>query len=217
VLTRRFREDATSMPRVVAMAVVATVTGLFVARVAPWQLSIDASWSAGCVTFLAVVWLSIGRCDGPETARLATVEDDSRFVAGLLLLTASTASLIGVAVALHRADETHGAQQVALTVVALITIVLSWLVVNTVFTLRYAHLFYTPPVGGIDFPGSGDLPDYRDFAYLAFTIGMTYQVSDTGLRAPKFRGTVLGHALLSYLFGTGIVAATINIVAGFVR
>jgi uncharacterized membrane protein len=205
------------MPRVVLMAVVGVVVGLLVARFASWQLSIDAAWSAACVAFLAVVWIVIAPCDGAATARLSTVEDDSRVVAGFLLVAACTASLVGVAVALHRADQVHGAQQVVLTVVALATIVLSWLVVNTVFTLHYAHLFYAPPVGGIDFPGSGDQPDYRDFAYLAFTIGMTYQVSDTGLRAPKFRGTVLGHALLSYLFGTGIVAATINIVAGFVR
>jgi uncharacterized membrane protein len=196
-------------------------TGALVAVVAAiltaWEFTIVAAWSAASAAFLVVAWAAILRCDGDATERLSTVEDDNRVTAGLLLLAASTASLIGVAFALHRASNVGGGEQVVLTALALLTIVLSWFVVNTVFTLRYAHLYYSPPRGGIDFPGSDDQPDYRDFAYLAFTVGMTYQVSDTGLRTPKFRHTLLGHALLSYLFGTVIVATTINIVAGFVR
>ncbi|MDT5017597.1 MAG: hypothetical protein QOD39_3757, partial [Mycobacterium sp.] len=80
--------------------------------------------------------------------------------------------------------------------------------------LRYAMLFYSGPEGGVNFnqPSS---PRYTDFAYLAFTIGMTFQVSDTDLRTPAFRATALRHALLSYLFGAVIVATTINLVAGF--
>ena len=88
--------------------------------------------------------------------------------------------------------------------------------VHTDFTLRYADLYYVPPIGGIDFPGD-DRPDYRDFAYLAFTIGMTYQVSDTGLLTKRFRRVLLLHALLSYLFGVVIIAAVINVVAGLVN
>jgi len=88
-------------------------------------------------------------------------------------------------------------------------------VVNTVFALRYAHLYYAvPPGGGVDFPDGP--PDYADFAYLSFTIGMTYQVSDTGLQTRKFRRTLLRHALLSYLFGAVIIATSINTLAGFV-
>jgi uncharacterized membrane protein len=209
--------ESASMRRLLLMGATGAVVAIVAALRTSWELTIVAAWSASCVAFLVAVWPVIVRGDASDTERLATVEDDTRVAAGLLLLTASTASLVGVAFALHRASEADRGEQIVLTVTALATIVLSWLVVNTVFTLRYAHLFYTPPTGGIDFPGSGDRPDYRDFAYLAFTIGMTYQVSDTGLRAPKFRRTVLGHGLLSYLFGTGIVAATINIVAGFVR
>jgi uncharacterized membrane protein len=94
-------------------------------------------------------------------------------------------------------------------------VVVSWLVVNTEFTVRYAHRYFSPPVGGIDFPGA-DVPDYRDFAYLAFTVGMTYQVSDTALLAPRFRRLLLAHAAAAYVFGVVIVAAVINIVAGIV-
>ena len=81
------------------------------------------------------------------------------------------------------------------------------------FTLKYARLYYSCTPGGIDFNGSG-LPDYPDFAYLAFTIGMTYQVSDTDLTNKAIRHTALRHSLMSYLLGTVIIAATINVAAG---
>jgi uncharacterized membrane protein len=101
---------------------------------------------------------------------------------------------------------------------ATFTLVVSWTVVNTVFTLRYADIFYSSPVGGIGFGDDGsELPSYRDFAYMALTIGMTYQVSDTTLRDRQFRRAVLNHALLSYVFGVVIVSTSINLIAGLVR
>ena len=78
--------------------------------------------------------------------------------------------------------------------------------------LHYAHRYYSDHPGGIDFPGDGD-PRYADFAYLAFTVGMTYQVSDTSLVDPRIRHEVLGHALLSFVFGTVILATVVNGVA----
>ena len=91
------------------------------------------------------------------------------------------------------------------------SVALAWISVHTVFMLRYARLYYSPPDGGIDF--HGDKPDYKDFAYLALTIGMTFQVSDTDLLGKRVRRTALHHALLSYVFGTGIVAVTVSSVA----
>jgi uncharacterized membrane protein len=85
-----------------------------------------------------------------------------------------------------------------------------------VYVLRYAHLHYTSQAGGVDFHADAQ-PNYLDFAYMAFTIGMTYQVSDTEVHDPSIRRAVLRQALLSYLFGAFIIAATINIVAGFVH
>ena len=90
------------------------------------------------------------------------------------------------------------------------TIVVSWAIVHTIFTLRYAALYYAGPRGCVDFNEDDD-PCYADFAYLAFTIGMTYQVSDTDLTSKAIRHTALRHAMLSYLFGTVIIAATINL------
>jgi uncharacterized membrane protein len=91
--------------------------------------------------------------------------------------------------------------------------------INTLFILRYAHLNFVAPGAGIDFSGTSDQhpPEYRDFAYVAFTIGMCYQVSDTSLRDRRTRGTVLTHAILSYVFGVVIVAGVINLVAGLLH
>jgi uncharacterized membrane protein len=98
------------------------------------------------------------------------------------------------------------------TAVAVVSVVLSWALVHTVFTLRYGRLYHDGAPGGIDFHGD-EPPTYHDFAYMAFTIGMTYQVSDTEVPSREIRANVVRHALLSFLFGTSIIAVTINIVA----
>jgi len=99
------------------------------------------------------------------------------------------------------------------TVLGIVSVVLAWAVVHTVYTLRYARMYYTEPVGGIDF-NSDAPPRYVDFAYLAFGIGMAFQVADTNLTSSAFRSVVLRHALLSFVFATVILAVTINLVAG---
>ena len=93
------------------------------------------------------------------------------------------------------------------------SVVLAWAVVHTVFSLRYADLYYEGEPGGIDF-NEDDPPSYSDFAYLAWTIGMTFQVSDTDLKTQAIRRTALRHGLLSYMFGALIIATTINLIAG---
>jgi uncharacterized membrane protein len=93
---------------------------------------------------------------------------------------------------------------------------LSWTVVQTLFTFHYARLYYSHPAGGIDFNQEAP-PRYADFAYLAFTVGMTFQVSDTALHSSALRAATLRQALLSYLLGAVILATTINLVAGLLR
>jgi uncharacterized membrane protein len=176
-----------------------------------WQVAVLSVWIAAAGVNLVWVWVSIHGLDATRTAQVATLEDDSRFAADLLLVSASLASLIGVALALVSASGEQGLSKALTTVVATASIVLSWALVQTVYTLRYAHLYYGTG-RGIHFEGEGE-PDYRDFAYLAFTIGMTYQVSDATLAAKPIRRIALRHALLSWVFGTAVVAMTINIVA----
>jgi uncharacterized membrane protein len=118
--------------------------------------------------------------------------------------------------ALVKAGQVGGGSKAALIVIGVLSILTAWATVHTIYTLRYARLYYGGGGDGIDFNG-GESPTYRDFAYVAFTIGMTFQVSDTDLTAAKVRRTALSHALLSYLFGVVIVGMTINIVASLLH
>jgi uncharacterized membrane protein len=97
--------------------------------------------------------------------------------------------------------------------VAVVSVALSWGLIHTLFTLRYASLYYWDQEGGIDF-NQDEPPRYSDFAYLAFTLGMTFQVSDTNLQSNDIRATALRHGLLSYVFGSVILATLINLIVG---
>ena len=103
-----------------------------------------------------------------------------------------------------------------LIALGVLSVALSWALVHTVFTLRYARSFYSAPDGGIDF-NEDDAPTYLDFAYLALTIGMTFQVSDTNLTTKRIRRIALVHAMFSYLFGAIIVALVINVVSSLLK
>ena len=205
-----------SLIRFLGMMTLGTLAVVVMAFVAPWQLAVLTGWIVAASAFLIGVWRVILTSDGERTRQLSTREDDSQPVGTLLIVVASTGSLAGALLALHKAARVDRPESVLLTVASVLVVVVSWLVVNTEYTLRYADHFYKPPVGGVEFPGA-DVPDYRDFAYLAFTIGMTYQVSDTSLLTPRFRRLLLAHAAAAYVFGVVIVAAVINIVAGVVQ
>jgi uncharacterized membrane protein len=179
----------------------------------PWQSSPLIGWDVGALAWAGWVWGHILGYDPVATNTHATRDDPSRTTADLLLLGASVASLVAVLMVIVKAAHTHGDQRTYLVVLGIVSIVVSWSVVHTIYTLRYAALYYEGPDGGVDF-NDAEKPSYTDFAYMAFTIGMTYQVSDTNLQTKAIRHTALRHALLSYLFGTVIVAATINLIAG---
>jgi uncharacterized membrane protein len=210
---------APALRRVAAVAVIGLVGAIVLLRFVTWPLALVGGWDAAALTFLGTVWPIISRADGAHVEQLATREDETRISATALLIGASVASLLGVGLALSLAGKESGTMRVLLIGVALVTVMLSWTVVNTVFTLRYAHLHYGSSAGGIAFagPAGPEQPNYRDFAYVAFTIGMTYQVSDTTLHDQRIRRTVLSHALLAYVFGVVIVAGAINLVAGLIR
>jgi uncharacterized membrane protein len=187
--------------------------GLFSLSDLGWEFAVLVGWTFTSGVFLVWVWSSVHHLDALETAKRATREDDSRAEAGLALLAASTVSLIGVAVGLHHAATLKGFERAALTTLCIVTIAFSWTAVHTVFMLRYAHE-YCLLAHGIDF--GVEPPTFADFAYFAFTIGMTYQVSDTPITSRTIRRTATRQALLSFLFGTTILAVTINVVAGLV-
>ncbi len=210
---------ALELRRAVTVAVFGLVAAVVLLLFIPWTLAMVGGWDAAAFTFLMTTWPIIGRADGARAKWLATREDPTRASAAVLLVGATLASLLGAGLAIHLAGRERGALQVILIGLAILTVMLSWTVANTVFTLRYAHLHFATTVPGIGF---GDMneqerPGYRDFAYVAFTIGMCYQVSDTPLRHSRIRRTALSHAFLSYLFGVVIVAGAVNLISGLIR
>jgi uncharacterized membrane protein len=174
----------------------------------------------GCCTLAALycawVWVSVWPMDAATTAAHAQAEDPARDLADALLLAASIASLLAVGLVLFGAGSQHGATKYVQIALAVTSVAFSWLLVHTVFTLKYARLYYSDPVGGVDFKEQ-EPPQYSDFAYLAFTIGMTFQVSDTDLRTKAFRRAALRHALISFPLGTVIIATSVNLVAGLAK
>ena len=210
---------APAMRRAVTVLIAGLLVALALLPFSPWGMALVAGWDAAALTFLLTTWPIIVRTDGSRAAQLAAREDDTEGSARALLVGASVASLLGVGYALILAGRSSGAGRVLLIGGAVLTVVLSWTVMNTVYTLRYADLNFRSTLGGIEFGDQEgpEQPGYRDFAYVAFTIGMTYQVSDTTLRDPRIRRSVLAHAILSYLFGVVIVAGSVNLISGLVR
>ncbi len=152
--------------------------------------------------------------DGERTAAYATRQDPTSAITSTIVAFASLASLGGVGYLLI-AESSSGRRAVVATGVGVLSVVASWVMVHTLAMLRYARLYYSDQPGGIDF-NQKDPPCYADFAYLAFTIGMAYQVSDTAIQSTLIRVTALRQALVSYLLGSVIVATTVNLVAGLV-
>jgi uncharacterized membrane protein len=196
--------------------VLGAATAALVARFGPWQAAPAWGWGVAAGTYVVWAWVVIWRLDAEDTSRFARREDPSRAVADVLLLSASVTSLAAVALMLVKAGDSHGVGKTTLIASSVASVVLSWLLVHTIFTLHYASLYYRDPIGGVDFNEKA-LPRYSDFAYLAFTIGMTFQVSDTNLTTKAMRAAALRHALLSFLFGAVILATTINLIAGLLR
>jgi uncharacterized membrane protein len=168
-------------------------------------------WTAASLVFLFWVWASVAPKDASQAARAAATQDD-RTSREAIVLVASTASLVAVLILLGQAGGAHDPGRSLMIVLALGSVLLAWACIQTVYTLRYARLYYTAPRPPIDFHDP-EPPDYLDFLYLAVTIGMTFQVSDTEITARKLRRVAIRHALLSYLFGAVIVAIAINLVA----
>ena len=133
-----------------------------------------------------------------------------------LVLAAGTALLGAMGFALVKAGQATGDMKAYLIALGLLSVVLSWTMVHTVYMLRYARAYYSEPDGGIEF-NEEEPPTYTDFAYFSFTIGMCFQVSDTSITSKAVRRITLHHALLSYLFGAVLLGLVINVVAALLK
>jgi uncharacterized membrane protein len=193
-------------------AVAGAVASLFT----PISASILLGWDAAVLIYLAWTWGAVQGLDPGVTAQLAKREDPSTPVADLVVIGAGTAMLAAVGFALAKAGEATGGMKAYLVTLGLVSVVLSWAVVHTVYALKYARAYYSEPAGGIEF-NEDEPPNYIDFGYYAFTVGMTFQVADTNITSRAVRRTTLHHALLSYLFGAVLLGLVINVVATLLK
>lgn len=207
---------ASATNRVVAAVVAAICAGALASLWGRWQVSVLVGWDVAAVVYVAWTWTTIWRRDPASTAHLALREDPGRATADALLLFASVASILAVGLVITVGRTGGSSERNATAALAVASVGLSWTVVQTVYTSRYARLYYSRPAGGIDF-NQETPPRFSDFAYLAFTVGMTFQISDTNLQTPAMRATVLRHALLSYVLGAVILATVINLVSGLFK
>jgi uncharacterized membrane protein len=198
--------------RIVLMLTAGTIAAVLTGALGWWQFAATVGWAVAALVYTVTVWAAILRLDPEQTRLHASREDPERGVGDTLVLLLSVASLVSVGFVLVTASGVEGAPRAAIAALALASVALSWILLHTLYSLRYARLYYLAGTG-VDFNQTDD-PRYTDFAYLSFTLGMTYQVSDTSITSHTIRSAALGHALLSFLFGSVILATTINLIAG---
>lgn len=194
----------TKTTRFILAALAGIVAGLVASMSFGWRSALLVGWDVAVIILVGLIRHDFRGQTAAETAAVARRDDMDRSVLDGIVLLTSIASIAAVVSLLT--DNNANLWHIAF---GLVSIVLSWVAVHTLYTLRYAALYYRNTEGGIDF-GSSDKPVFSDFVYLAFTIGMTYQVSDTSITASDIRRVALGHALISFLFGVVIIATTIN-------
>lgn len=197
--------------RILVAAVLGIGVGLAVGNTVGWRFAL-AGWVVTAAVYVVWTRLMLGGMDAEQTCRYVTREDPTRWVTDVVIGTASVASLGGVGYVVAAGSHT-GARAIEAAILGVLTVAASWFALHTLFTVHYARLYYSGEPGGINFHDP-EQPRFRDFAYVAFTVGMTYQVSDTEIGLTSIRATVLRHALLSYLLGAVVLAVTINLIAG---
>jgi uncharacterized membrane protein len=199
-----------SWGRAIAAIAAGVLAGALAGLAGPIELGPIVAWIVATLVILTWVWRIIWPQDAAGTERLAEGEARSR-TTDTAVLAAALMSLGAIVLAVVQSSSASGASAVAAVLLSLAGAILSWALVNTVFALKYARLYYLEADGGIEFK-QPDPPTYSDFAYLAFTVGMTFGTPETEVTDRELRKTALGHALLSYLFGTGVVAVAVNLV-----
>jgi uncharacterized membrane protein len=187
-----------------------------------WRTHLIATWDAYALCALSLTWTRIVTAQPRVVVRLTTLQPSSRKLIFLFVIAAACASLASAALLLGMAKGMTGTRLATHIALALATVVLSWLVLHTVYALHYAQLFYrehhganTPHLAcGLVFPDGEIEPDYFDFAYFSFVIGMTSQVSDVQINSCEIRRWALLHGMVSFAFNTAVLALSINIIAG---
>ncbi|MEO6254019.1 MAG: DUF1345 domain-containing protein, partial [Ferruginibacter sp.] len=177
-------------------------------------------WNVFSISYITTSWIIFYTRPVADIEKLANKEDGSRIFVLISVLVSSFASMFIVLLLILSVSKSSGQNfgHIILTITGIIT---SWVLLHTIFTLHYAHLYYskvkgTSAVSGLEFPEEKK-PDYIDFAYFSFVIGMTFQVSDVQINSRIIRRTALAHGLLSFALNTFVVALTINLIAGLTK
>ncbi len=204
--------------RRLAVAAAAGGLGYFAARwlAAPTPTHVLIGWNFAVVAYLIQAWRLFATADSEAVKRTAEREDESRSAMLMIVLALVLASLVAIVQAMIGAKNGPDAQRALVAGLAGGTLVSSWLLLQSVFVLHYAHRHFGDAGGkGFDFPGE-PAKDYMDFVYLSFCIGATFQVSDTIVKTARLRRLITAHASIAYLFNTAILALGISIIGGFV-
>lgn len=210
-----------AMPRLASALLLATAAFLAQPEFISWHTRAVASWDLGTIIYLALAWWLIASADATGTRDHASSQDQSSYLIFLFVVSAACASIVAIGFVAGTIKELNfwpRAWHLALTVGALVS---SWVLIQTVFAFHYARRYYdragrdTAEPAELLFPGKRE-PDYLDFAYYSFVIGMTSQVSDVAVSSRRMRRLTLIHGFLAFVFNIAVLALSINIIASVI-
>lgn len=219
-----FLDRRNRLSRVLISLSVAIIVWLLFYKSHAFAITFMASWIAFAATTLLIIWSTILVLHPKETAAVASEEDNTRFLIFVFIIAAAVVSLFAIVLLLKSAPDAKGVSKHIFLTAA--SVFFSWTLIHTVFALRYANLYYTYPTRkhldgdtgkheGLDFPGD-EPPDFLDFAYFAFVLGMTFQVADVSITSRNIRRLALLHGFIAFVYNTIIVALSINIISGMI-
>ena len=178
------------------------------------------SWEVFCMCLIIMEWITFSTTTIQQIRRQSSLQDSSRMVIFLIILVATLSSFLAILLLVVTKEKFKNQQDLHL-IISVAGLILSWFLIHTIFTLRYAHIYYddderdpTTHAAGLSFP-EDEAPDYMDFAYFSFVLGMTFQVSDVEIQSKKIRRLAMWHGMLSFGYNTIMIALTINMIAGF--
>ncbi len=186
------------------------------------------AWCLGALTYLGLAWWLAVEFDAKRTRERAQAQDQPGLVLFLLMLITAFASVAAIVLMLQHVKDLSAAQRYGHLALSMGALAASWLLIQTVFAFRYAHVYYEkapvqqhvpnaePHLAGLDFPGKLD-PDYFDFLYYAHVVGMTSQVSDVVVTSRVMRRLTLAHSVTAFAFNMLVLALSINLVAGAIQ
>ena len=172
-------------------------------------------WDIFAFMFITICWIVFFTRSQSDIKRVSNIDDGSRFFVLVSILITTFASMFAVLLLITATKDQAKGNEVIALLIAVGGMISSWIMVHTLFAFHYAHMYYQGENKNeeLDFPGNAS-PDYIDFAYFSFIIGMTFQVSDVSIPSRRMRRTVLAHSLLAFALNTFVVALTINLIAG---